>query len=179
MSTPSTWDSIIGQFSGIYNVPVALVKAIMSVESGGNPYAKNPDSSASGLMQVIHGTWDYVANTFNIATDWTKDRFDPTKNIQVGTAYLGQQLNRYNGDIPSAIAAYYSGTPNGSPAEQAYVDKVLSHYQQYSDKPGVISSPFSTSPVDNTGGGNTGGGVGTWFWVGLGLIGFLVLRRSL
>lgn len=53
---------------------------IMQCESGGDPGAKNPRSSASGLFQFLSGTWEWV--TGEMGTGWSvEDRFDGAKNI--------------------------------------------------------------------------------------------------
>ena len=43
-----------------------LIERIIQAESGGNPKAKNPDSSAYGLCQFIDGTWEYVQDKWSM-----------------------------------------------------------------------------------------------------------------
>jgi len=45
------------------SVPERVVYAIIKAESGFNPWAKNPHSTAYGLFQMIKSTREYVANT--------------------------------------------------------------------------------------------------------------------
>lgn len=81
--------------------PPALVKAVMQVESAGNPKAVS-DKGASGLMQLMPGT----AKDLGV-----KDRFDPTQNVEGGSRYLQQLLSKYK-KTDLALAAYNWGPSN-------------------------------------------------------------------
>ena len=48
---------VAGHFSDLGPAAVDRVLCLMSYESGGNPTAKNPNSSARGLMQVLASLW--------------------------------------------------------------------------------------------------------------------------
>jgi hypothetical protein len=98
-------DSLADGTAAKYNVPSALVKAIITHESGGNPNAQNPDSSASGLMQLTKGTAQAMGVT---------NPLDPKQNIEGGTKYLASLLDpkqypNINGDPKLALAAYAAG----------------------------------------------------------------------
>lgn len=172
-----TIDEIISKWSSFYQVPVDLVKAVITTESNFNPSAKNPESSASGLMQVVRGTWDWMTSVFHIPASWS-DRFDPEANVQVGTAYLSYNLKRYHGDVRQAVAAYYSGTPNGSPDEQSYVNKVLSHFQSYNDG-GNTYPPTQAGPSGDGTGGSGPGTLEVIFLAGAAITALLFMRRIL
>jgi soluble lytic murein transglycosylase-like protein len=104
-------------------VSPALVLAIMSVESGGNPAAVSK-AGASGLMQLIPAT----ATRFGVT-----DATDPAQNIKGGVAYLDWLMKTFNRDPLMVLAAYNAGegavnANNGVPpyAEtRDYVPKVL------------------------------------------------------
>lgn len=84
-----------------YNVPKALIRAVIDME---NPKydanAKNPKSTAKGLMQLIDGTADEMG---------VVDSTDPYQNVMGGAKYLRKMLTRYGGDQRKAVAAYFKG----------------------------------------------------------------------
>jgi Transglycosylase SLT domain len=65
------------------------LNSLIRVESGGNPNAKNPLSSAGGLGQITDGTW--MDATRQMGVNWpVSDKFDPQKNLAV-TKFLTEQ----------------------------------------------------------------------------------------
>ena len=81
--------------------PPSLVKAVIQVESAGKPKAVS-SKGAAGLMQLMPAT----AKELGIA-----DRFDPEQNIEGGSRYLQQMLDKY-GKTDIALAAYNWGPGN-------------------------------------------------------------------
>lgn len=125
---PEELDRIVQDAAERHNLDPALVKAVISTESGWNPRAIS-NKGAVGLMQLIPGT----AQRFGVG-----NRFDPVQNVEGGTTYLKSLLDRYNGDLPKTLAAYNAGEravdlSGGVPAypeTQRYVQKVTDKYFQ-------------------------------------------------
>ncbi len=119
-------DRIVRDAAARHQVDPALVKAVISTESGWNPQAVSR-KGAVGLMQLIPGT----AQRFGVGNP-----FDPAQNVEGGTTYLKALLDRYNGDLSKTLAAYNAGehavdASRGVPAyleTQRYVQKVQNAY---------------------------------------------------
>lgn len=60
-SNVDQWRPLVAAYFDASEVETAL--CIMSKESGGNPSAKNPTSTAAGLFQFLRGTWDGVPSS--------------------------------------------------------------------------------------------------------------------
>jgi len=101
-SSSQEFDKIITQVAGEFGVDPGLIKAVIAVESNGNPRAVSP-AGAQGLMQLMPRTAAELGVT---------DPFDPVQNIRAGTRYLSQLQNRYQGDLKLTLAAYNWGMGN-------------------------------------------------------------------
>lgn len=124
-AVPRSIDEIVSRASRRYNVEPGLIKAVIKAESNFNPSAVS-SAGARGLMQLMPGTAKDLGVT---------DSFNPEQNVMAGTRYLRQMLDRYDGNMDSALAAYNWGPGNVDrkgdflPREtRAYLAKVKSLY---------------------------------------------------
>jgi soluble lytic murein transglycosylase-like protein len=107
----------------------ALVKAIIMAESGYNPNAVSK-RGAKGLMQLMPST----ASALGV-----DDAFNPEQNIRGGVRYFKQLVNRFDGDVRLALAAYNAGSRKviyyqGIPpfkSTHCYIEKVFKYYELY------------------------------------------------
>jgi hypothetical protein len=121
-------DQIFDAAGQQYNVDPALLRAVATQESRGDPQATSP-AGAEGLMQLMPDT----------AKGLGVDPYDPAQAIYGGARYLAQgltkaeQLKAQGQDVDPAQYAlmYYHGGPNTDlwgPKTHAYVGQVASHY---------------------------------------------------
>ena len=90
---------VIRQAAEKYNLDPKLVAAVIMQESGGDPQAVSA-KGAKGLMQLQDATAKMLG---------VDDPFDIRQNIFGGAKYLSGLLQKYNGDIEKALAAYNAG----------------------------------------------------------------------
>jgi soluble lytic murein transglycosylase-like protein len=93
------FDKIIHETARRHGVDTALVKAVIRAESDFVPHAVSP-KGALGLMQLMPAT----ARMHNI---WRA--FEPSQNVEGGVRHLRYLLDRYNGNLRLALAAYNAG----------------------------------------------------------------------
>jgi hypothetical protein len=120
------YDQVIHEAAGRHDVDAELILAIIMAESQLNPRAKSK-RGARGLMQLMPLTADAldVANIYN-----------PEENINAGTRHFRGLLDRFDGNVKLALAAYNAGEQNvlrfngipPYPETQAYVARVLYYY---------------------------------------------------
>ncbi len=125
-SSKSKIKELISRVSQKHGIDEKLVNALVNQESGFNPNAKSK-VGAMGLMQLMPATAKGLGVT---------NPMDPEQNVEGGVKYLKSMLDKYNGNIILALAAYnagpgavdkYDGVPPYKET-QNYVKSILSSY---------------------------------------------------
>lgn len=136
-STP--FDQLIVSAARVEQVDPDLVRSVIYNESRFRPLAVSP-KGAQGLMQLMPGTAQDLG---------VKNAFDPHQNIRGGTRYLRKMLNRFDGDVRLAVAAYNAGPERIRPCRSdsrrlcipqnaetpEYVRRVLGTYRELQRTP--------------------------------------------
>jgi soluble lytic murein transglycosylase len=104
---PVKYTELIDQYCQEYKLDRELVFALIREESFFRPDAVSP-ANANGLMQLLLETARQVAYSHRMKV-FRRDLFDPEINIRLGTEYLRNLLDKYNGKLPLALAAYNAG----------------------------------------------------------------------
>jgi hypothetical protein len=129
------FDALIRAAALRHRLDEKLVASVIAAESNFNPRAISP-KNARGLMQLLPDT----ARRLGVS-----DIFDPEQNINAGTRYLRELLDRYDGDLTLALAAYnagpdrvaqYNGVPP-FPETRAYLSRISARLKD--------SAPFAVS----------------------------------
>ncbi len=127
-AAPSPYDGLIQRAAERHDLDPLLVDAVIRQESGFRADAVS-SAGAVGLMQLMPST----ARALGVS-----DPFDPAANVEGGTRLLRSLLDRYDGRLDLALAAYnagpeavdrYGGVPP-YPETQAYVDGILARYRE-------------------------------------------------
>jgi hypothetical protein len=131
-STPTaparSLDQVVKEASEKNQLDADFISSVIHAESGFHTRAVSP-KGARGLMQLMPDT----ASKLGVA-----NAFDPQANVEGGTRYLRGLLERYNFDVPKALAAYNAGPDRvekyrGIPPyyeTQAYIARIIKEYNR-------------------------------------------------
>lgn len=119
-------DKFVDELAKRHKVDPELIRAVIAQESGYNPSATSR-KGAQGLMQLMPGTAQQLG---------VHDAYNPKQNLEAGVRYLRALLDKYDGDLDKALAAYNAGEgaverAGGVPhirETQNYVQRVTDRY---------------------------------------------------
>ena len=128
-SIPAHYSAKVAELSARYDLSSALIEALVWQESRWRADAVSP-KGAQGLAQLMPGT----------ARELGVDPRDPHANLEGGARYLRAQLDRFDGDLERALAAYNAGPgrvarANGVPRireTQNYVAAIMTRLSNHS-----------------------------------------------
>ena len=97
-AVPAGYQAKVAELSARFDLSPSLIEALVWQESRWRENAVSP-VGARGLAQLMPGT----------ARDLGVDPDDPFANLEGGARYLREQLDRFDGDLEKALAAYNAG----------------------------------------------------------------------
>jgi soluble lytic murein transglycosylase-like protein len=130
-TVPAVYSAKVQELAERFDLSPALIEALVWQESRWQANARSP-VGARGLAQLMPGTAKYLG----VNPD------DPFANLEGGARYLREQLDRFDGDLEKALAAYNAGPgrvekANGIPRireTQNYVTSVMGRLSDHSRK---------------------------------------------
>ncbi len=108
LSYPLSYDDLILKYADLHQLDPFLVAGIIRQESAYNPKARS-SANARGLMQILPKTGRLVAKQIGLTRFRAAELYDPETSIAIGTAYLAELLDLFNGDLFRAVAGYNAG----------------------------------------------------------------------
>jgi soluble lytic murein transglycosylase len=149
LTLPLRHEDIIRQQAEDKDLDAALIAAVIYEESRFRD--RTSPAGAKGLMQIVPGTARFIASRSGGTAFELRDLGTPQVNIAYGSWYLRYLLERYDGDVELAVAAYNAGARNvdrwvedaggvdefepnehiGYPETRAYVAGVTKHRDDY------------------------------------------------
>jgi soluble lytic murein transglycosylase len=146
LTLPLKHEDVIRQQAREKGVDAALIAAVIYSESKFSD--RTSSAGARGLMQITPAAANEIERHSGGTTFRLKDLGDPEINIRYGTYLLDELIDRYDGDVAAALAAYNAGPGNADewggsalrveeipfPETRAYVEEVLEKRGSYREE---------------------------------------------
>lgn len=143
VTVPPQYERMVAQAAADLGIPVTVVAAQISYESGFNPNAVSR-TGAQGIAQFEPGTWKSYGKG---------SPFNPIDAFAAYTAYMRSLLADFHGDLRKALAAYNAG-PGNIGAGMGYANHVLT----VAGTGDITATPGAAGAA--AGAGAAGGGLG-------------------
>jgi soluble lytic murein transglycosylase len=108
MRYPIYYRDVVLEVASDYGFDPLIMFSLIRHESLFNTNA-TAAAGEKGLTQVIPSTGQYIANQLQWPDYQHSDLFRPHAGIAFGAFYLSEQLQRFNGNVPAALAGYNAG----------------------------------------------------------------------
>jgi hypothetical protein len=146
------YDHCFQRAAAAHDLPQTLLLAVARGESDFKPAARS-DANAYGLMQIL---WPGTAK--HLGLNRLSDLLEPCTNVEAGTRYLKELLQRYQGNMHRALAAYNYGPsripvsggklPDGAVWYSSYILRHLDYVLHGNRKQPRASTPRPYSDQD-------------------------------
>ena len=118
---PLKYMDSVEKYAEEFGLDKYLLLAVIKTESGFDPNAKS-NADAIGLTQITEEAFAWIKLKLCPKEELVfEDLYNPDTSIRFGAYYISSNLERYNGDVSTAAAAYHSG--------RGTVDKLLAEGQ--------------------------------------------------
>lgn len=105
------YSEYVYEYATEYNVDPLLVFAVIKAESNFKKDATST-SNAIGLMQLMENTAIETGEKVDEKINSKEELYNPKINVKIGIKYLSELLERYDGNLGIALAAYNAGIGN-------------------------------------------------------------------
>ncbi|HDJ30012.1 MAG TPA: lytic transglycosylase domain-containing protein [Candidatus Acetothermia bacterium] len=105
---PLRYEGMITDYSTAQGLDPYLVFGVIRAESRFRARAVSP-AGAIGLMQITPATGEWIAGKIGMTGFTPTDLYEPETNVRFGTWYLRYLLDRFSGDVATALLAYNAG----------------------------------------------------------------------
>lgn len=110
---PTKYSEYVDRYSNEYELDKTVIYAVIKAESGFDTDNRS-HTGARGLMQIMPETGQWAADMMGLDGYDAEKLYEPDTNIHIGCWYLRYLLDMYEGNLPTALAAYNAGLGNVS-----------------------------------------------------------------
>lgn len=105
---PTAYESVVNKYASQSGLELDWVFSLIRQESAFSAQARSP-VGAMGMMQIMPRTAQQLSRDLGMPSPSTRDMLTPDTNVRLGTHYMRQLQQRFNGNIILATAAYNAG----------------------------------------------------------------------